>query len=105
MVFMIHDSPQKQKRNAVKASRAQNSLATDARVNSRAYVNAVAQIEMDRIKQQALTKIFKREDPPINQIHVINGQLDKLLAVATPKPDIGEHILQNTSSYWRIWQG
>ena len=41
-----------------------NGLTIDAFVDSRAYVGATAQKEMDIIKQQALANIFKIDDPP-----------------------------------------
>ena len=67
----------------------QNGLIIDAPVDSKAFVSAIAQTELDRIKQQAPANIFKIEDPPNFQIQVANGQLEKLISTATLKVDIG----------------
>ena len=67
-----------------------NGLTIDALVDSGAYVSAIAQNELDRIKQQSSNNIFKVDDPPIFQIQVANGQLEKPLATATLKFDIGD---------------
>ena len=37
------------------------------------YVSAIAQTELDRIKQQAPSNILKIDDPPNFQIQVANG--------------------------------
>ena len=50
-----------------------NGLTIDALVDSGAYVSAIAQKEMDRIKQQATSNILKIDDPPNFQIQVANG--------------------------------
>ena len=47
---------------------------------------------MHRIKQHVPSNILKIDDPPIFQIQVANGQLEKPLATATLKLDIGDHI-------------
>ena len=70
----------------------ENGLTIDALVDSGAYVSAIAQKELDRIKQQAPSNILKIDDPPIFQIQVANGQLEKPKATATLKFDIGDHI-------------
>ena len=70
----------------------ENGLTIDALVDSGAYVSAIAQTELDRIKQQAPSNILKIDDPPNFQIQVANGQLEKLTATATLKFDIGDHI-------------
>ena len=70
----------------------ENGLTIDALVDSGAYVSAIAQKELDRIEQQAPSNILKSDDPPIFQIQVANGQLEKPTAIATLKFDIGEHI-------------
>ena len=70
----------------------ENGLTIDAFVDSRAYVSAIAQKELDRIQQQAPSNILKFDDPPIFQIRVANGQLEKPTATATLKFDIGDHI-------------
>ena len=69
-----------------------NGLTIDALVDSGAYVSAIAQKELDRIKQQSPYKILKTDDPPNFQIQVANGQLEKPTATATLKFDIGDHI-------------
>ena len=69
-----------------------NSLTIDALVDSGAYVGAIAQKELDRIKQQSPSNILKIDDPPNFQIQVANGQLEKPTATATLKFDIGHHI-------------
>ena len=70
----------------------ENGSTIDAFVDSGAYVSAIAQKEMDRIKQQAPSNILKINDPPNFQIQVANGQLEKPTATATLKFDIGDHI-------------
>ena len=67
-------------------------LTIDAHVDSGAYVSAIAQKELDRIKQQAPSKNIKIDEPPNYQIQVANGQLGKPIATATLKFDIGDHI-------------
>ena len=57
-----------------------------------AYVSAIAQKELDKIKQQAPSNILKMDEPPNFQIQVANGQLEKQIAAATLKFDIGDHI-------------
>ena len=70
----------------------ENGLAIDALVDSGAYVGAVAQKELDRIKQQAPSKILKIDEHPNFQIQVANGLLEKPTATTTLKIDIGDHI-------------
>ena len=60
-----------------------NGLAIDAFVDSGAYVSAIAQKELDRIKQQAPANILKIDEPPNFQIQVANGQLEKPKATIT----------------------
>ena len=69
----------------------ENGLTLDALVDSGAYVSAIAQKELDRIKQQSPPNIFKIDDPPNFQIQVANGQLEKPTATATLKFDMGDH--------------
>ena len=69
-----------------------NGLTIDALVDSGAYVSAVAQKELERIKQQAPSNILKNDEPPNFQIQVANGQLEKPTALATFKFDVGDHI-------------
>ena len=70
----------------------ENGLTIDALVDSGAYVSAIAQKELDKIKQQAPSNILKIDDPTNFQIQVANGQLEKPTATATLKFDIGDHI-------------
>ena len=70
----------------------ENGFIKDALVDSGAYVSAIAQKELDRIKQQAPSNILKSDEPPNFQIQVANGQLEKPTATATLKFDIGDHI-------------
>ena len=70
----------------------ENGLTIDALVDSGAYVSAIAQNELDRIKQQSPSNILKIDDPPNFQIQVANGQLEKPTATATLKIDIADHI-------------
>ena len=67
-------------------------LTIDAFVDSGAYVCAIAQKELDRIKEQAPSNILKIDDPPNFQMQLANGQLEKPTATATFKFDIGDHI-------------
>ena len=69
-----------------------NGLTIDALVDSGAYVSAIAQKELDRIKQPAPSNILKIDEPPSFQIQVANGQLEKPIATATLKFDIADHI-------------
>ena len=69
-----------------------NGLTIDALVDSGAYVSAMGQKELDRIKQQSPSNILKIADPPNFQIQVANGQLEKPTATATLKFDIGVQI-------------
>ena len=64
----------------------------DSLVDSGAYVSAIAQKELDRIKQQAPSNILKTDALPNFQIQVANGQLKKPTATTTLKFDIGDHI-------------
>ena len=65
-----------------------NGLTIDALVDSRAYVSAIARIELDRIKQQAPYNILKIDDPPDFQIQVAKCQLEKPTATATLQFDV-----------------
>ena len=66
----------------------ENGLKIDAFVNSGAYVSAIAQKVLDRIKQQSPSNILKIDDPPNFQIQVANGQLEKPTATTTLKFEI-----------------
>ena len=70
----------------------ENGLTIDALVDSGVYVSAIAQKELDRIKQQAPSYILKIDDPPNFQIQVANGELEKPTATTTLKFHIGDHI-------------
>ena len=70
----------------------ENGLTIDAMVDSGAYVCAIAQEELDTIKQQAPHNILKTDDPPNFQIQVANGQLQKPIPTTTLKFDFGDHI-------------
>ena len=70
-----------------------NGLTIDALVDSGAYVSAIAEKQLDRIKQQSPSNILKIDDPPNFQNQVANGQLEKPTATTTTlKLDIGDHI-------------
>ena len=70
----------------------ENGLTIDALVDSGAYVSAIVQRELDKVKQQAPSNILKVDDPPNFQIQVANGQLEKPTTTALLKFDIGDHI-------------
>ena len=74
-----------------------NGLTIEDLVDSGAYVSAIAQNELDRIKQQSPSNILKIDDPPNFQIQVTNGQLEKPTATITIKFDIGDHIFAKHS--------
>ena len=67
----------------------QNNLTVDAPVDSGAFVSAIAQDDLETIKQKAPNNILKIDDPPNFQIQVANGQLEKPLSTATLKFEIG----------------
>ena len=69
----------------------EKNLAIDALVDSRAFVSAIAQDDLETIKQKAPNNILKIDDPPIFQIQVANGQLAKPLLTATLKFEIGDN--------------
>ena len=69
----------------------ENGLTLDAFVDSGAHVSAIAQKELDRIKQQSPSNILNIDDPPNFQIQVANSQLGKPTAAATLKFDIRDH--------------
>ena len=70
----------------------ENGLTIDALVDSGAYVSAIAQNELDRIKQQSPSNILKIDETPNFQIQVANDQLEKPTATTTLKFDIGDHV-------------
>ena len=67
-------------------------ITIDALVDSGAYGSAIAQKQLDKIEQQAPSNFLKIDEPPNFQIQVSNGQLEKPIATATFKYDIGDHI-------------
>ena len=69
----------------------ENGVAIDALIASGSYVSAIAQTELDRIKQQAPANIIKLDDPPNFQIQVANGQMEKPISTATLQFDIGDN--------------
>ena len=71
----------------------ENGLTIDAFVDAGAYISAIAQKELDRIKQPAPSNILKLDEPPNFQSQTANGQLEKPKATTTLKFDIRDHIL------------
>ena len=69
----------------------ENNLTVDALVDSGAFVTAIAQDDLEKIKQKAPNNILKIDDPPNFQIQVANGQLEKPLSTATLKFEIGDN--------------
>ena len=67
-------------------------LTIDALVDSGAYVSAIAQKELYRNKPQAPTSILKIDELPNFQVQVANDQLEKPIATASLKFDVGYHI-------------
>ena len=76
----------------------ENNLTVDALVDSGAFVSAIAQDDLETIKQKAPNNILKIDDPPTFQIQVANGQLEKPLSTATLKFEIGDNSFANISS-------
>ena len=68
----------------------ENFLTVDALVDAGAIVSAIAQDELETIKQKAPNNILKIDDSPNFQIQVANGQLEKPLSTATLKFEIGD---------------
>ena len=69
----------------------ENNHTVDALVDSGAFVSAIAQDDLETIKQKAPNNILKIDDPPNFQIPVANGQLEKPLSTATLKFEIGDN--------------
>ena len=63
----------------------------DALVDSRAFVRAIAQDDLDTKKQKAPTNILKIDNPRNFQKQVANGQLEIPLSTATLKFQIGDN--------------
>ena len=98
----------------------ENNHTVDALVDSGAFVSAIAQDDLESIKQKAPNNILKIDEPPSFQIQVANGQLEKPLSTATLKVEIGDnsfaeqfvvmkkltgpiiglHFLRNNCSHW-----
>ena len=76
----------------------ENGLTIDALVDSRAYVSAITQTELNRIKQQAPANIFKINDPPNFQMQVANGQSERPISTTTLNFDIEKTLFQSISS-------
>ena len=68
----------------------ENNLTVGALVDSGAFVSAIAQDDLETIKQKAPNNILKIDDPPNFQIQVAIGQLEKPLQTATLKFEIGD---------------
>ena len=69
----------------------ENNLTVDALVDSGAFVSAIAQDDLETMKQKAPNNILKCDDPPNFQKQVANGQLEKPLSTATLKFEIGDN--------------
>ena len=69
----------------------ENNLTVYALVDSGAFVSAIAQDDLETIKQKAPNNILRIDDPPNFQIQVPNGQLEKPLSTATLKFEIGNN--------------
>ena len=69
----------------------ENNLTVDALVDSGAFVSAIAQDDLETIKQKAPNNILKIDDPPNFQIQVANRQLEKPISTATLKFEIGDN--------------
>ena len=67
----------------------ENNLTVDALADSGAFVSAIAQDDLDTIKEKAPNNILKVDDPPNFQIKVANGQFEKPLSTAALKFEIG----------------
>ena len=69
----------------------ENRLTVDALVDSGGFVTAIAQDDLDILKQKAPKNILRIDDPPNFQIQIANGQLDKPLSTAALKFEIGDN--------------
>ena len=68
----------------------ENNLTVDALADLKAFVFAIAWDDLDTIKQKVPDNILKIDEPPKFQIQVANRQLEKPLATATLKFEIGD---------------
>ena len=62
-----------------------NNLTVEALVDSNAFVSAIAQVDLDTIKQKAPNNILKFDETPTFQIQVAKGQLEKPFLPTTLK--------------------
>ena len=69
----------------------EKNLTVHALVDSGAFVSAIAQDDLETIKQKAPNNILKIDDPPNFQIQVANGQLEKPLSTATLNFETGDN--------------
>ena len=69
----------------------ENNHTVDALVDSGAFVSAIAQDDLEMIKQKAPNNILKIDNPPNFQIQVANGQLEKPISTATLKFETGDN--------------
>ena len=69
----------------------ENDLTVDALVDSGAFISAIAQDDLETIKQKAPKNILKIDDPPNFQTQLANGQLKKALSTATLKFETGDN--------------
>ena len=69
----------------------ENNLKVDALVDSGAFVSAIAQDDLNTIKQKAPNNILKIGDRSNFEIQVSNGQLEKPLSTATIIFEIGDN--------------
>ena len=69
----------------------ENDHTLDALVDSGEFVSAIAQDDLETIKQKAPNSILKIDEPPNFQIQVANRQLEKPLSTATLKIEIGDN--------------
>ena len=61
----------------------ENNLTVDALLDPGAFFSAIAQKNLDTLKEKAPNSILKTDDPPNFQIQVANGQLEEPLSTAT----------------------
>ena len=69
----------------------EKNLTVEDLADSGAFVSAIAQDDIETIKQKAPNKILKIDEPPNFQRQVANGQLEKPLATATLNFEIGDN--------------
>ena len=68
-----------------------NNHTLNALVDSGAFFNAIAQDDLETIKQKAPNNSLKIDEPPNFQKPVANGQLEKPISTATLKIEIGDN--------------